>query len=118
MRTEKFELAFEFEAGFRETIEPSPDEPIGRDYDGSQGDGAGEEKVEILGIRRGGNQSAYTNRRVGLAFKVEIFRDDACVPGAARSGDHPGHEKWKNSRENQFAPTLPSTDSKNVRRLF
>ena len=92
--------AFKFVTGFRETIEASPQEAVGGHDDGGKGDGAGEKHVEVLAIGGGGDHSAYSDGRIGLALEVKVLGHNAGVPGATGGGDHPGDEKGKNSGQN------------------
>src|SRR5208337_2831835 len=73
---------------------------------------------EILGIGGRGDHGADAHRRIDLAFEVEIFGDDAGVPGATGGRDHTGNEKRKDSGQDQFAPTLPAADAENAGRFF
>jgi len=54
-------LAFEFETRLGETIETPPEQAVGSDDDGGQGNGTGEKKIEILGIGGRGNHGADTD---------------------------------------------------------
>src|SRR5208337_2055568 len=118
LRTKNWQLtaesAFEFEARLGETIKTPPEQAVGGDDYGGQGDGAGEKKIEILGIGGRGNHGADAHGRIGPAFEVEILGDDAGVPGAAGGGNHAGNKKRKDPRQNQFSPTLPAPDAENA----
>src|ERR1700691_3152927 len=102
------ELAFKFEARFGKTIKPPPEQAVGGDDHGSQGDGAGEEEIKILGVGGRGNHGADAYGRIDLALEVEIFGDDAGVPRAPGGRNHPGNEKGENSGQDQFPPALPA----------
>ena len=49
---------------------------------------------------------------------MEIFRDDAGVPRAARGRNHSGDEIGKNSGEDQVAPAIETAESKDVGDFF
>ena len=57
-RVESSRLTFEFEACFGETIEPTPEQSVGCHNDGSQGDSAREQEIEVLGVGGRGNHGA------------------------------------------------------------
>ena len=106
-------LAFELESSLGETIKAAPDKTI-RDDDGrGERDSASQEKIEILGIGRTGDECANSNRGICLAFEVEVFRDNARVPGTAGCGDEAGHKEWEYARKNQLLPALPATQAEN-----
>src|SRR5260370_4630267 len=46
---------------------------------------------------------------------MKIFRDDAGVPGAARSGHHSSDEIRKNAGQNEVAPAIPGAEAVNLR---
>ena len=77
------ELAFKFEARLGKTIKPPPEQAVGSNYHGGQGNRAGEQQIEIFGVGGRGNHGADTHGRVDLAFEMGIFSDDADVPRAA-----------------------------------
>lgn len=77
------ELAFKFEARLRKTIKPPPEQAVGSNHHGGQGNRAGEQEIKILGVGGCGYHGADTHGRVDLAFEMGIFGDDADVPRAA-----------------------------------
>src|SRR5713226_10054444 len=46
---------------------------------------------------------------------MKIFRDDAGVPGAARSGHHAGDEIRKNAGQDEKTPAIPGAEAIDLR---
>src|ERR1700686_5390895 len=110
--------AFQFVSRLRKSIKTPPEQTVGGDYDSSKSNRTDQKKIEVLGLGCRGDHGSDPNRRIRLSFTPEIFGDDAGVPRAARGRDHARNKKRKNSRENQFAPSLPSANAKNVGGFF
>src|SRR5712664_1746097 len=111
----KERLSFQLEAGRGEAIEAAPQQAVDEHDDGGHDERRSEQHIEAAGVAGAADGAAEAGGRNDSALEMKIFRDDAGVPGAARSGHHSGDEIGKNAGQDEVTPAVPGAEAVNLR---
>src|SRR6266851_3832033 len=111
----KGRLSFQLEAGRGEAIDAAPQQAVDEHDDGGHDERRSEQDVEAAGVAGAADGAAESGGRNDSALEMKIFRDDAGVPGAARSGHHSSDEVRKNAGQDEVAPAIPGAEAVDLR---
>src|SRR5216684_2123950 len=111
----KGRLSFQLEAGRGEAIEAAPQQAVDEHDNGGHDERRSEQHIEAAGVAGAADGAAESRGRNDSALEMKIFRDDAGVPGAARSGHHSSDEIRKNAGQDEVAPAIPGAEAVNLR---
>src|SRR5229473_4417489 len=111
----KGRLRLQLEARRGEAIEAAPQQAVDEHDNGGHDERRSEQHIEAAGVAGAADGAAESRGRNDSALEMKIFRDDAGVPGAARSGHHAGDEIRKNAGQDEVAPAIPGAEAVDLR---
>src|SRR5229473_2320661 len=111
----KGRLRLQLEARRGEAIEAAPQQAVDEHDNGGHDERRSEQHIEAAGVAGAADGAAESRGRNDSALEMKIFRDDAGVPGAARSGHHAGDEIRKNAGQDEKTPAIPGAETIDLR---
>ena len=93
-------LHFQLELGRCQRVQTTPNQAVNRQYDDRHQYRRDQKDRIVPLVRPATNHGAQSGRRESLAIHVEVFGQDAGIPGASRSRHETGNQVGKNPRQN------------------